>query len=146
MSKLFEGVSEQKKAAKHRLDDAEALFRESRWRGSLYMAGYAIECLLKTKLMVKFGCRNLRDLEVELQVRGLLAPQATVFSHSLLNLLGSTGSLDRLRQNQPLWLNFALVNRWMPGWRYNPDLSKSDDARSFLDAVVEIARWIENNT
>jgi len=71
----YYGVSEQRKAGKHRLEDAQALLNKSRWRGAMYMAGYAIECLLKTKLMRMFDCRHLRELEEELQTRGLLSAQ-----------------------------------------------------------------------
>jgi len=48
---LYSGITEQTKASVHRLDDARALLREQRWRGSMYLAGYAIECQLKAKLM-----------------------------------------------------------------------------------------------
>ena len=43
MHDLFYGVSEQSKAGKHRMDDARALFDAIRWRGAMYMSGYAIE-------------------------------------------------------------------------------------------------------
>ena len=65
----FYGVSEQGKAGKHRLNDARALLNAVRWRGAMYMAGYAVD-VLKTKLMRKFDCRHLRELEEELQRRG----------------------------------------------------------------------------
>jgi len=67
MRDSFQGVSEQSKAGKHRTDDSWALLNAVRWRGATYMAGYAIECLLKTKLMRMYGCRHLRELEDELQ-------------------------------------------------------------------------------
>ena len=70
---LYGGVSEQRKAGKHRLDDARALFEKQRWRGAMYLAGYSIECLLKTKLMERHGCRNLNELEDELGLRGKVA-------------------------------------------------------------------------
>ena len=72
MHDLFYGVSEQGKAGKHRMDNARALLNAVRWRGTMYMAGYSIECLLKTKLMRMFDCRHLRELEEELQRRGSL--------------------------------------------------------------------------
>jgi hypothetical protein len=81
MHNLFHGVSEQGKAGKHRMDDARALLNAVRWRGAMYMAGYSVECLLKTKLMRTFDCRHLRELEEELQRRGMLPAQATVFTH-----------------------------------------------------------------
>lgn len=146
MHPLFGGVSEQRKAAKHRFDDARALFVEDRWRGAMYLAGYSVECLLKTKLMQRHGCHNLRELEKTLQAGRLLAAETTIYTHQLELLLRLVQGIERLRQNQALWKQFNIVNLWMPAWRYNPDLSTGDDADDFLLAVEEVSRWIENNT
>lgn len=145
MRDLFYGVSEQGKAGKHRMDDARALLNAVRWRGAMYLAGYSVECLLKTKLMRMFDCRHLRELEEELQRRGELAFQATVFTHQLELLLRLTNALDRLRQNREHWQLFNMVNRWVPAWRYTADLSNPDDAKDFLDAVEKVSRWIDHN-
>jgi HEPN domain-containing protein len=111
----------------------------------MYMAGYSVECLLKTKLMRKFDCRHLRELEEELQHRGILSANATIFTHQLEVLLRLTDGTDRLRQNEPLWRSFNIVNRWVPAWRYNADLSRREDAEDFLEAVEKITHWIETN-
>src|SRR5438876_4415292 len=103
MRDLFYGVSEQAKASKHRMDDARALLNAVRWRGAMYIAGYSVECLLKTKLMRMFDCRHLGELEDELQRRKLLPAQATVFSHHLEMLLRLVSGIDRLRHNQEYW-------------------------------------------
>ncbi len=100
MRDLFYGVSEQGKAGKHRLDDARALLNAVRWRGAMDMAGYAVECLIKTKLMRMFDCRHLRELEDELQRPGVLHSHATIFTHQLEVLLRLTQGLDPLRQNE----------------------------------------------
>ncbi len=142
---LHYGVSEQAKASKHRWDDAQALFDAFRWRGAMYMAGYAVECLLKTKLMRKFDCRHLRELEEELQRRGAISAQATVFTHQLEVLLKLTQRMDQLRRDQAHWLLFNIVNRWVPAWRYTSSLSNRDDAEDFLGAVRSLRHWIENN-
>jgi HEPN domain-containing protein len=142
---LYTGMSEQAKASRHRLDDARALFNAARWRGAMYMAGYAVECLLKTKLMRIYSCRNLYELEEELQRRGILADRATVFTHHLELLLRLTQSFDRLRQSQTLWPEFNIVNRWIPAWRYTVNLSNHQDAEDFLEAVDNIINWIKNN-
>ena len=144
---LFNGVSEHSKAGKHRMEDARALMKEKRWRGALYIAGYVIECLLKTKLMRIFDCRNLRELEEVLQMKGLLSEQRTIFTHQLEALLRLVPGWERLRQkrNQGLWQDFNIVNTWMPAWRYSADQSKGDDAHEFLEAVGKIALWIEHN-
>ncbi len=111
----------------------------------MYMAGYAVECLLKTKLMRVYGCRTLRELANELQRRGVLAEHATVFTHQLELLLRLTQRLGSLRQHRTLWPQFTLVNRWLSAWRYTADLSNRRDAEDFLEAVAQIMQWIENN-
>ena len=142
---LYTGVSEQAKASSHRLDDARALFNAERWRGAMYMAGYAVECLLKTKLMQMYSCRTLRELEDELQRRGVLAEHATVFTHQLELLLRLTRRLAQLRQHRILWPQFVLVNRWIPAWRYTADVANRQDATDFLEAVAQIMQWLEHN-
>ena len=145
MRDLFYGVSEQAKAGKHRMDDARALLNAVRWRGAMYLAGYSVECLLKTKLMRMFECRHMRELEEVLQRRDLITVQTTVFTHQLELLLRLTNAIDRLRQNREQWQMFNLVNRWVPAWRYSADLSNRDDATDFLDAVESVLRWIDHN-
>ena len=132
---LFIGVTEQSKAGIHRREDAHALLGATRWRGAMYLAGYSVECLLKAKLMRMYGCGNLRELEEELQRRGLLAVHATIFTHQLEILFRLANGLDRLRRNAQLWPVFNIVNLWIPAWRYNPDLSNHEDARDYLSAV-----------
>lgn len=139
------GVSEQSKASRHRLDDARALLNADRWRGAMYMAGYAVECMLKAKLMRMFDCRQLRELEEELQRRGLLSAAASVYSHQLGMLLRLTQRMDQLRSDRAFWPQFNMVNRWVPAWRYSADLSNREDAQDFLDAVTRIVHWIEHN-
>jgi hypothetical protein len=145
MHDLFYGVSEQSKAGKHRMDDARALLNAVRWRGAMYMAGYSIECLLKTKLMRMYDCRHLRELEDELQRRGVLPAQASIFTHQLELLLRLAQGLERLRQSEEHWRLFNMVNRWVPVWRYTADQSNPEDAADFLAAVGRISQWIENN-
>ena len=142
---MADGVSELGKAGKHRLDDAWSLINAVRWRGAMYLAGYSVECLLKTKLMRMFDCRHLRELEEELIRRKTLPTRTTVFTHQLEVLLRLTNAFDRLRQSEDHWRSFNRVNRWVPAWRYTADLSNKDDANDFLEAVKKVSLWIEHN-
>jgi len=112
----------------------------------MYVAGYALECLLKAKLMRRFDCRNLGELEDELGRRNLLPGHVTIYTHHFETLLELTGGLARLRSNRSLWPRFNVANRWVPAWRYDPDLSDSEQAEDFLDAIDTILHWVENNT
>ena len=55
------GISDMGKASKHRFEDALALIDGVRCRGAMYLAGYAVECLLKEKLMRMFDCKNMQE-------------------------------------------------------------------------------------
>jgi hypothetical protein len=111
----------------------------------MYITGYAIECLLKTKLMRMFACNTLSELEDRLRRQNLLPASTTVFTHQLEILMRLTRSLQRLRQDVHLWSVFNIANRWVPAWRYTADPSNSDDAADFFDAVERLMKWIENN-
>lgn len=146
MSRLrYQGVSDQSKAAQHRLDDAKVLLAALRRRGAMYMAGYAIECTLKAKLMRKYDQDNLLDLEDELRKRKDGSADARVFTHGLEELLMLADGMTRLRQNEGMWRTFNLANGWTPSWRYSPEPSSPEDAEDFLAAVVTLKKWIENN-
>lgn len=89
----------------------------------MYMAGYAIECLIKTKLMKLFGLKNLDALEAELKRRRLISEDSSLFDHRIELYLRASGRLDALKDDIVLWRSFNIANRWIPSWRYNPDLS-----------------------
>jgi hypothetical protein len=109
------------------------------------MAGYGVECLLKARLMKKYRCRTLQELEEVLRSRKLLPEKLTIFTHQLSLLLGLTGATELLRRDRHMWPQFVLVNTWLPAWRYNPDLGNRADAEDYLSAVATIVRWVENN-
>lgn len=142
---LHSGVSEQRKASAHRMQDARALYNAGRWRGAMYIAGYAIECLLKAKLMEQYGGLHLAGLQEKLVERRQIGESQTLFSHELTFLLGLTGALPRLLMDRDGQKSFRLVNQWVPAWRYNVRCTGREDADDFLKAVESIQQWITNN-
>ena len=138
-------MSEQTRASRHRLDDAQALFEKKRWRGCMYLAGYSVECLLKAKLMQRFRCWTLEDLEDELHRRKLLRRGRSILTHELELLLRLLGGVERLRSDTEGADRLDLINKWVPAWRYSPDLADRDAAAVFLSAVQELRTWISNN-
>jgi HEPN domain-containing protein len=141
--KQHAGITEQHKASIHRWEDAQALFQAGRWRGAMYLAGYAVECRLKWKLMQRWQCRTLVQLEEDLQEHGI---EQSPFTHNLKVLLRLAGGLERMQQNQRLWGSFSdTVNRWRPAWRYNPDVSTREQAEDFLEVAKDVLRWIDHN-
>lgn len=142
MRKKHQGVSDQRKASIQRLDDAMALFDKKRWRGSMYMAGYSVECRLKYVLMRAYRCRNLAQLESRLQQKGL---QTSAFTHNLETLFDLTRSLPRMRTNRNAWRAFTMTNQWMPAWRYSAHPASAQEAEDFLDALKTVLGCIEGN-
>ena len=142
---LHDGVSELAVASRQRLEDARALLNASRWRGAMYMAGYAVECLLKTKLMHIYDCKNLRELEDLLLQRSILPVHRTVFTHQLEDLLRLTPGYNRLMQNRDTLALFNKVNRWIPNWRYTSKLTDRREATEFMTSIERFMHWINNN-
>lgn len=144
-SNFRNGISELARASRHRFADARALLRASRWQGAMYIAGYAVECLLKTKLMRIYGCRTLGDLEDELQSRSILPEHGTVFTHRLRDLLKLAPGHNRLMQNREMWFLFNRTSRWTPHWRYTLKQANRQAATEFVADVERLMRWIDNN-
>ena len=142
---LHNGISEQASVSRQRLEDARVLFNASRWRGAMYIAGYAVECLLKTKLMQIYGCQNLRELDAILRRRSILSADNTVFTHQLETLFKFVPGYNRLWQNQNMWRMFYRVNRWTTAWRYTANRGTPEAATLFMEAVEKVMHWINNN-
>ena len=142
---LHNGVSELAVASRQRLVDAQTLLNASRWRGAMYMAGYAVECLLKTKLLHIYDCKNLRELEDLLRQRSILSAYRTVFTHELEGLLRLTPSYNRLRQDRDFWRMFQVVNLWTPQWRYTVKQTTYQEAAKFLTFIENVMHWIHTN-
>ena len=142
---LHNGIRDQASASRQRLEDARILLKASRWRGAMYIAGYAVECLLKTKLMQIYDCKNLRELDDVLQRRFALPVGGTIFTHQLETLFKLTPSYHRLQQNQEILSAFNVVNRWAPKWRYVSKQTTRDEATFFMNAVEKVMHWIDSN-
>ena len=53
--------------------------------------------------------------------------------------------MDRLKANGPMYVKYALANKWHPAWRYSSDPANRDEAEKFLNAVRDLRDWITNN-
>ncbi len=111
----------------------------------MYMAGYAVECLLKTKLMQIYDCNNLGELEDLLRQRSILPAHRTVFTHQLEDLLRLTPGYNRLIRNPEMLSLFNKVNQWTPNWRYISKLTNRREATEFITSIERFIRWINNN-
>lgn len=111
----------------------------------MYLAGYAIECMIKSIAMEAYGCSTLEALKDQL---GLT--DHDIYIHRLEGLIlriMPQGSLDRLRQGPAGRAFITQVNTWQPSWRYDPADVSPAKAEVFLDAVdaVYVYSWLETN-
>lgn len=135
----YSGRSDQRKAAMKRLQDARVLLEQGRYRGAMYLAGYAVECKLKAVAMEIYDCWTLRQLIERWDV-----DENTVFTHGLEALVNRLPIQQRFRQS-PVWRDFAVVNRWMPAWRYNPHNGTCEAAKNFISATHRVYKWLDAN-
>jgi hypothetical protein len=139
------GLSELAKAATHRLGDAQALIAANRWQGAMCIAGYSVECLFKTKLMERFDCRNLEQLENELRKRRRIAIPRSIFTHELIWLAKLLDCIDRIQADKQMRRHFNLVNQWTPAWRYSAKPVTLVEASDFVHAVEKLLHWVRAN-
>ena len=136
----YEGRTELRKAGLHRLAEAEAL-RDAGAAHTLcakYLAGYAVECGLKTIAMEVFGVWTLTELADRLGVG-----EDDLFHHGLEALASNLPFFGKMQKSE-IWRDFTYVNQWRPSWRYSP-VRSSRDAQAFIEAVKKVRRWLDVN-
>lgn len=155
----FDALSDFAKSGPHRLKDAEELMEPPtadaarsdaatrHLRGAMYLAGYAVECLLKAYLIQQEGCRYLSDAQQRINARRQSAGKEpirdiarTASGHSLGYLLGLTDLESQQGFDVKLW---GRLTEWKPAWRYDPAPSAPDAARAFLEDVRAALRWVQ---
>lgn len=139
--KDFSGRTSQAKAGLKRLKDAKRLRDRGGWRGSMYLAGYYIECKLKARLMEMFDIWTLEDLERKLSQR--TGKPIKAFTHNIEILMTHAEALGRMDNNARR--SFAKCNRWRPEWRYDPGEGTRDECEAFIEAVEVLGRFIDRN-
>ena len=135
------GVSDQRKVAIHRQQDARELQNSGRWRGAMYLLGYAVECGLKARLMERHGLVNLEELQRYLARR--LGRKIDVFTHSLHLLMEWTFAGNRITREQRT--SWGIVRTWRVEWRYDPDAASQQECHSFFEACQTAMRFIQRS-
>ena len=117
--------------ARIRLKDADVLLNQQRHGGSLYLAGYAIECILKWAVTRR---------------RGIVRLPAELETHDWDVLLSETG-LGRFLQAEPVMhtLYSELAESWGPELRYLATAPKPTDAENLYEKLTLLYSWIEDH-
>lgn len=116
---------------KARLKDAEVLLEASRFDGSVYLCGYAIELSLKARI-----CKTLQWDEYPTSSK-----YSTFKTHDLDVLLHLTGLEDQVKLKY--MIEWSIVAQWNPEARYKPIGSvKESDAKDMLDSAKELIKQL----
>ncbi len=112
-----------------RLEDAEVLLKNGRYDAAYYLAGYAVECALKARIV--------RVLE------GYFPPKQNLYTHNLKLLLdGAELAEDIVEEVDPLIRGqWDIVTSWSEESRYNPQ--DQEAAEDMLKAVRGVIEWIK---
>jgi HEPN domain-containing protein len=125
--------------AESRLAEAALLLANGFPSGAYYLAGYAIECALKSIIAAKFSANEIPDRRLVERVH----------VHDLSKLLSLTGLEDELEAemnvNPDLHGRWTVIQKWSERARY--DIWTQESASAILEAVggdEGLLRWLQN--
>lgn len=118
--------------AQQRREDAEFLFKNQRFLGAMYLAGYTVECVLKSLLLAN-STKGERK-EIVLGFKGKKAHDLEDLRRQVLPIAGG-------KVPQGLAEAFARVASWKPDLRYEAGRGDLGTVRVFLDSVDAIFEW-----
>ncbi len=151
-------IRDYKRSAVRRLEDAKELLEAPTFdpqrsdadhrhlRGAMYLAGYAMECLLKAYLIQHMNAQTLTaavdTLNQQRRQQGKEPVEQvarTAAGHKILYLLQLTDLPLYPAYDPKLW---ARVAQWRSSWRYEADLIARAEAEDFLYDVQSLVNWI----
>ncbi len=144
------------KVAPRRLRDAQALLKhrdssdaEQRAdtrhiRAAVYLAGYCVECILKTYLIAQDPrAQTLREAATHLRDRGNEVPDLlSAEGHNLYLLMTLTGLEPILELNKSLHDDWNRCRIWKSAWRYDPQPTTRKFATDYVESTERFYNWI----
>lgn len=127
--------------AADRISDGEALLAAHRWAGAYYLAGYAVECGLKSCVLARVS----QATEIIFEDRKF---SEKCWTHNLLDLVKLAGleaaRASDMAANAALANHWAVVKDWSEQSRYKP--SDEAQARLLFHAITDsengVLPWI----
>jgi len=119
------------RVAYQRFEDGAALLEISRPRAAIYLTGYAVECILKSLLLMSTPTGERAD--VLSTFRGAVAHNIDWLRERLIQRIG------RLPVGENRYV--SLVSSWSTDLRYEPGPGDVGDATTFLIATKSILDW-----
>jgi len=121
------------RVAKQRLVEAEIFMRNDLPAAAIYLAGYSIECILKSLLLVVTPPGGRQDMLKSLK---------DDFGHNLPRL--RAGLIERgARPPKNVAGELVFVTSWSPELRYEPGPGDPEEAERFVTAAKRIVVWAD---
>lgn len=126
--------------AEDRIAEANALLRAQLWSGAYYLAGYAVECGLKSCVLARVESDGVIFREKKFSER--------CWTHDLIDLV-KLAALDSARDadaalNPVRWQNWLVVHDWSEESRY--ERQTQTDAEELVNAIDDqkdgVLSWI----
>jgi hypothetical protein len=117
------------RCAFQRYEEAEVLLRAGYTTGTIYLAGYGIECILKALVIMAMPASARPDI-----IRSFRGSKAHEFEWLRSVYLVNGGA----RYPREITQHFTLVADWPTDLRYTPHSVRADEAEAFLAAAVAI--------
>jgi hypothetical protein len=120
------------KLANERIAEAKVLLAAKKWSGAYYLAGYAVECGLKSCVLVRVGV----SAEVIFSDRKFSEKCWTHNLKQLVDLAGLTAALKAdMVADQILFSKWDTVKDWSEESRYTPRTKR--EAEALYDAIAD---------
>ena len=133
--------SDLQKLASLRIKEAKTLLDNARYEGAYYLAGYAVECALKSCIAKK--TKRFEFPDKKLTNRS--------YTHDLKDLVGASEMEGELRKrgksNRESEKNWAVVKDWTEEHRYRTDISKKlagDLSSAIVSKKYGVLTWLRN--
>ena len=122
------------RCAFQRHEEAGVLLKAGFTTGAVYLAGYGIECILKTLVLMAVPKGDRSD-------RMKLFRGSKAHEYEWLRSLYLTSGGARFPGE--ITQHFTLVNDWSTELRYTPRAVREEEAEAFLVSAVAIIKWAD---
>lgn len=134
---------ELQRLADERIQDAKALLAASRWSGAYYLAGYALECALKSCVL-----RYVEQTGIIFEDRKFAERCWTHDLETLVKQAGLSNERGRaIAEDVQLGTNWLIAKDWSETARYR--LSTQQQAEKLFAAIADsthgVLSWVKNH-
>ena len=118
--------------AVERFNDCQFLYENKRNTAAVYLAGYSVECMLKSLLINVTPKRKRKEMVKSFH---------GAFGHNYEQLRVLYSKRGGAQIPADIARCLTRVNSWSVTMRYEPGKTKDEDADSFVNAVKKIIQW-----